>query len=107
MSHYDPVETQTLAEELQKRAADASLYSTLYGVAIGAFLMGPWFISMRWIVFSILGGLLGGFIGFRFGQTRALSLRAQAQTLLCLITPRAKETELVPQRSALSFQQSA
>jgi hypothetical protein len=80
---YDPVETQTLAEELQSRAAAASLYSTLYGVAIGAFLMGPWFISVQWILFSVLGGLLGGAIGFRLGQTRAVSLRAQAQSLLC------------------------
>jgi hypothetical protein len=80
---YDPTEAQEIVDQLQKRAAAAPITYTWYGVAIGGLGAALWFISMRWIVFSVSGAVLGGIIGFRLGQSHALTLRTRAQSLLC------------------------
>lgn len=80
---YDPTEVQTLADKLEARA-DQAVFS--YPVTIGALAglaASWWWLPRGQYLHPIGAAILGAIVGFRLGQMRALSLRAQAQSLLC------------------------
>jgi uncharacterized membrane protein YdcZ (DUF606 family) len=85
---YDP---KILAEVARKLYAQASAVQFLYGfvgLIVGGVATGGAqvaFANASNPLYSLLGGMVGALVGVIGAGSRALALKAQAQTLLCQI----------------------
>lgn len=80
-TEYNPDLIQKLADKLYSQANTAILLGSLFGLVAGGFF--GFSASQGSGVGSIVGVLIGGLVGYLIGQSRAFSLRVQAQIALC------------------------
>lgn len=80
-TEYDPELIQKLADKLYSQAKTAIAIATFLGLVVGG--VGGFSSSNGSGVAAIIGLVIGGVIGFLLGQSRAFSLRVQAQIALC------------------------
>lgn len=85
-TQYDPHVIQRLADQLYKQAEGTIIIWTFVLLTIGAscgLSIAKVTLSSASIIYIIVGALIGALLGFVFGQSRAFSLRVQAQIALC------------------------
>lgn len=80
-TEYDPELIQKLADKLYSQAKTAIWLSTLVGFIAGGSI--GFSASHGSGVGAIIGIVLGAVVGYIIGQSRAFSLRVQAQIALC------------------------
>ncbi len=84
---YDPKIIQTLAEGLYARARSIERTSAFVGAVLGVGSGGAVGVAIGEsgvaAGMALVGLLLGGYIGYTVGRSRAFVLRVQAQTALC------------------------
>lgn len=87
MTSFDPLVIQVFADALYAKAARIALSSaiaaTLVGLVIGAIAAQLTGFPMPFAIGAL--ALLGGWLGYLSGQSRAFSLKLQAQTALCQV----------------------
>lgn len=83
MPTYHPTEAQELVQTLQKQAAAALIYGPAYG-AVLAMLAAGW-LGQGDVTLVLFAAIPGGLLGYRLGYMRSLSLKVQAQSILCQI----------------------
>ena len=78
---FEPRIISTFADLLYVRADWIVLKWTVVGGATGAILLGFYGKALG----LLIGGVIGGFAGYREGQARSFLLRLQAQLALCMV----------------------
>lgn len=80
-TEYNPELIQKLADKLYSQAKTSIVLGTLIGFVAGG-LFG-FSASHESATGGVIGVVLGSIVGYLLGQSRAFSLRVQAQMALC------------------------
>ncbi len=97
MPEYDPRLLQAFAERTHRQAGLA-IYGGIAAGIISGGLFGFATTLMFYIATPLLipGAIVGGIVGIRIGQQRALALRLQSQTALCQLKIEENTRKLSP-----------
>lgn len=80
-TEYNPELIQKLADKLYSQANSSIVLGTLIGFVAGGFFGLS--VSHESAIGVVIGVVLGSIVGYLIGQSRAFSLRVQAQMALC------------------------
>lgn len=89
-TRYDSAVLKNLADKMYVQAASAVATSTGLGLLVGVVAGGAYGWPLREEVLDLfmwaaIGGVPLGAVGYMRGSARALSLRAEAQKILCQV----------------------